>query len=368
MCGSREARNARETEAVELARRSRYDVVLTLLRRLNLVALIGGRLLEADAPVHPPFAREVTDAIEAARGRGGVFDMITLGVLGMLEKAGIRAMPLKGTALARDLYGDPGLRTSIDIDVLVGAQDLAHAVSVIAKMGWIAQERAPGGLPLLHETLVHPELPRIELHWRVHWYETRFAADALRRAERPAPGEPLRMQPADELASLLLFYQRDGFAGLRSPADVAAWWGNNHRRLGDGNATNVLARRYPSLSAPLTVAGDVLSGLVGVPLPPPRSAGLRQRWARAIANPFLDGDVAQIRANASLVDLLLAPADGHLSSIGRELDRTPVEKWIPDVAVGSPVAGLVRAEHAVRMLRRWTVASARALRRSRRGL
>lgn len=368
MCGLQGARHAREAKAVELARRSRYDVVLTLLQRLNVVPLVGGRLLEADAPVDQPFVREVTAAIEAARRRGSMFDLITLGVLGALEKAGIRAMPLKGSALARDLYGDPGLRTSIDIDVLVCAEDLAEAASVIAKMGWVAEERASGGLPLLHETLVHPELPRIELHWRVHWYETRFAADALQRAERSAPGEALRMQPADELASLLLFYQRDGFAGLRSPADVGAWWSANHGRLGDGNSIGAIARQYPSLSAPLTVAADVLSSLVGVPRPPSRSGGLRQRWAKALANPFLDGDAAQIRANASLIDLLLAPAHGHLSSVRRELDRTPVQKWIPDVAAESPVVGLLRAEHAVRMLRRWTVGSARALRRSRRGL
>ncbi|MGH2870783.1 MAG: nucleotidyltransferase family protein [Solirubrobacteraceae bacterium] len=361
MCGSREIAHARATEAVELGRRSRSDVLLTLLRRLNLVSLIGGRLLEAQAPVDGSFAREVTAAIDAARHRGSIFDVITLGVLGMLEKAGIRAMPLKGSALARDLYGDPGLRTSIDIDVLVTAQDLAHAASVIAKMGWVAQERASGGLPLLHETLVHPELPRIELHWRVHWYETRFAADALSRAQRPAPGEPLRMQPADELASLLLFYQRDGFAGLRSPADVAAWWSTNHARLGAGDSIDAIAGRYPSLSAPMTVAAGVLGGLVGVPVSPPRSVGLRQRWARALANPFLDGDVSQIRANASLIDLLLAPAHGHLASVRRELDRTPVEKWTPDAAAESPVVGLVRLEHAVRMLRRWTVASARVL-------
>lgn len=176
------------------------------------------------------------------------------------------------------------------------------------------------------------------------------------------------MQPADELASLLLFYQRDGLTGLRSPADVAAWWSANHGRLGDGNSIGAIARQYPSLSAPLTVAADVLSGLVGVPRSPPRSGGLRQRWAKALANPFLDGDAAQIRANASLIDLLLAPAHSHLSSVRRELDRTPVQKWIPDVAAESPVVGLLRAEHAVRMLRRWTVGSARALRRSRRGL
>ncbi|MGZ4330333.1 MAG: hypothetical protein ACXVXL_20250 [Solirubrobacteraceae bacterium] len=67
-------------------------------------------------------------------------------------------------------------------------------------------------------------MPRVELHWRVHWYEDRFAADALEPAERPVARAPLRMLPADGLATLTLIYARDGLSGLRTPADIAAWW------------------------------------------------------------------------------------------------------------------------------------------------
>src|SRR4029079_8012665 len=78
-------------------------------------------------------------------------------------------------------------------------------------------------LPRLHRELFHETLPPLELHWRIHWYEESFAAAALARAQPTNEGWR-RLQPADELASLLLFLARDGFAGLRQTVDVAAWW------------------------------------------------------------------------------------------------------------------------------------------------
>ena len=56
-----------------------------------------------------------------------------------------------------------------------------------------------------------------------------------------------RPAPADELAALLLYYARDGFAGLRLAADIAAWWDANGRGLPDG-ALDDLVGAYPALA------------------------------------------------------------------------------------------------------------------------
>jgi hypothetical protein len=81
------------------------------------------------------------------------------------------------------------------------------------------------GLPLLHFVLVHErgELPPVELHWRVHWYERSFARERLLPPAVDPPGD-WRPAPADELAALLLFYARDGFIDLRLASDLGAWW------------------------------------------------------------------------------------------------------------------------------------------------
>ena len=67
---------------------------------------------------------------------------------------------------------------------------------------------------MLHVRLLHDAgLPDIELHWRVHWYEAEFGALALARAES-GPDGVRRLRTEDDLAALMLYQARDGFAGL----------------------------------------------------------------------------------------------------------------------------------------------------------
>ncbi len=109
------------------------------------------------------------------------------------------------------------------------------------------------GLPLLHFVLTHErgELPPVELHWRVHWYERAFAR------ERPLPPSAVagdwRPAPADELAALLLFYASDGFVGLRLASDLGAWWDAYGAEL-RADGLEELLRSYPALAPVLPTA------------------------------------------------------------------------------------------------------------------
>ncbi|MGZ4287236.1 MAG: nucleotidyltransferase family protein [Solirubrobacteraceae bacterium] len=53
-----------------------------------------------------------------------------------MEAAGIRALALKGSVLARALYDDVAWRSAGDIDILVAAGDLAGAIEVVEAMDW----------------------------------------------------------------------------------------------------------------------------------------------------------------------------------------------------------------------------------------
>src|SRR5205814_8803590 len=98
----------------------------------------------------------------------------------------------------------------------VAPEHLKRAVEVVRELGYARPTDYvdSSGLPLLHFALVHErdELPPVELHWRIHWYETRFARERLLA---PDGAPDWRPAPVDELAALLLFYARDGFTGLR---------------------------------------------------------------------------------------------------------------------------------------------------------
>jgi hypothetical protein len=362
MCSTAARRQSRPYEAAELLESAQPEQITDLLRRLHLTVLVGRRLINAGLDLAPRLREEVEALTAVSRQRGGAHELATLAILDALEAAGIRALPLKGSVLARALYDDVGYRSAGDIDILVAASDLAGAINVVETMDWRWQRPSErrGELPVLHETLTHPALPRVELHWRVHWYEDRFADDALQRAERPDVRAPLRMMPADGLATLMLIYARDGLSGLRTPADIAAWW--DTRCAGEDLEALIesIGGAYPALKAPLSVGTAVLGPLVGLPTRSPSQQRFRWKVAAELATPFYEGGDAQVKANASLVDLLLAPPKGSGASLCRELQKVPKDLQRPLTRDDEFAVHRARWEHGLRLLRRWGLAVAPA--------
>jgi hypothetical protein len=356
ICGTSARRRARQDEISRLAGEVDGRRLVDLLVRTRLLVLVGGRLRELGLTGIAELERELDSFKAPAQRWGVVSELASLEVLGRLETAGIRAIPLKGSTLARQLYGDIAARTSIDLDILVAPGDLTGAIAAVEELGWRWLSDVPrtGGLPLLHETLIHPSLPRVELHWRVHWYERRFAADAVARAVKPAGDAPLEMEPMDGLIALMLFYARDGFAGLRYPADAAAWWDAKCAGSAGPRAAEVVADLYPGLAAPVSVASSLLAGLAGVPIERPHDLSFRWRVAAGLATPFLEGGRSQVEANAGLTDVLLAPRSAAGDAIRRVMRNMPVDPAGPPSSSPPPWRTLLG--HMLRVARRWALA------------
>jgi Uncharacterised nucleotidyltransferase len=354
-------REARAGEIAGLAARADAHLLIDLMDRLQVSVLLGSCLREAVAGLDPWLDEQIAMRTFAARRNGEAQEMVALGILASLSRVGIRALGLKGVVLARQLYGGAGARTSADIDILVSAADLAHAVEVVRRMGWQRKDPVPAGsgLPVLHEEMVHPELPMIELHWRVHWYETQFAADLLARAESPAPHQPLVMDPADGLAALTLFYARDGFSGLKMATDVASWWDSRCEAPDADAVIGAIAATYPELAGALWVATGVLGSLVGLPT---TFAGGPLRWqiAAELASPFTEPTAGHLGAIASLVDLLVTPRAGRVDSLRREVQKVPKGLERPLTPDDGLFAYLARSEHVLRVTRCWGMALASA--------
>jgi hypothetical protein len=355
LCGTVAARDAAVDEISVLLARVDCERLLRLLRRTGLVVQLGERLL-ALGRKFPELEEELQSVRGSARTWGTATELASLGVLDRLALAGIRALPLKGSILARELHGDVAARRSVDIDILIAPETLSDAVTALSEAGWrwLSDVRRIDGLPVLHETLVHASFPRLELHWRVHWYERQFAVDVLARAESSAPGEPLRMQPLDGLVTLMLFYARDGFAGLRFPSDAAAWWDLRCAEVDVGSPVTFVRQRYPALLAPVSVASKLLVELVGLPVDAGHEKEWRWRVATGLANPFLEGDREQMRANAGLTDLLLAPRRDAAGAIQRVLRNAPPRPTY--AAAAAPAPWRPSAGHVIRVAGRWTLA------------
>jgi hypothetical protein len=321
---------ARREAARERARRLACAVdwrrLTGTLRRRRLLTVLGPRILELAAEhAGEGFTRELEEALAEGRRSGAFLGLIATRAMADLNEAGIRSASLKGPLLGEAIYGELGRRPSSDIDLLVAPEQLHAAVEVIRALGYLppTDHVDARGLPLLHFALAHArgELPPIELHWRVHWYETRFARECLLApAAMQAPG--WRPAPAAELASLLLFYARDGFVDLRLACDVGAWWDAEGSRLRAG-ALVQLIDSHPALARVLAGAVAVAERVVGIPSGRLLDAGarpdLRGRLAARLANPNPHASLPQLYADVGMVDALLMPAGHFRAYVRRQL-------------------------------------------------
>jgi putative nucleotidyltransferase-like protein len=301
-----------------------YRLLAIELARRRLLPLIGSRAVEAGDDAVPEWFRDaVASARTAARARGLALDAATRELAGALGKAGIRALPLKGPLLAEDVHGDIGLRETSDIDLLVSASEIDAAVGVLRERGYSqpTDARRGNGLPDLHFGLHHPTLPSVDVHWRVYWYESAFSDRLLANAVADPDGT-LRAQPADLAASLLLFYARDGFHGVRLACDLAAWW-DKHGSALPPRFLEEHAARYEGIAPALTAAAVAVERVTGVPagdwLGEAAAPSRRVSAAARLADWTQDADRDQMAANISLVGGLLAPAGSAPEFARREL-------------------------------------------------
>jgi len=98
-------------------------------------------------------------------------------VLKLLSVAGIPVIPLKGPALAQELYGDPGLRVCVDLDILVPRSMVRRAFDLLRADGYRSEFCAGFFADLLLRHDIEYALRRndrgfefmVELHWGVLW-------------------------------------------------------------------------------------------------------------------------------------------------------------------------------------------------------
>jgi len=362
LVSTRAARAAGAARVHALAAAADGERLEQLARAQSLLPLVAARLREAAPSLVPDVLGERAAGItQETRHWGVAVEVMTERLAGALERSGIPAIALKGPIMARELYGDPGLRITSDIDLLVCRADFMRAVEILSDQGYSAESMVDwaGGLPLFEATLnpAEPWSPSVDLHWRLHWSDDGFSADALARSVPPEGRNPRLLAPLDLLAALLMIYARDGFWGLRGAADVAAWWDRHGEDMPAGGLDGTLAA-HPTLTDSIVAAATVAERLVGVPAArtvPGRAAG-RRSTARAVRLANWDGSVppSQMEAARLLADVLVSPPGSRRAAVARRAwpPATVVadthDRW---VRRGVPL-GLLRVYYATGIFRR----------------
>lgn len=146
--------------------------------------------------------------------------------------AGIHMISMKGPMLAMELYGDPSLRTSRDLDLMVAQEDLDRAGEILVSMGYELEFHNYSGTPLRLKfySMVDQEKHRvynkgdicIELHWKSDYQREQSFADLWeRREERQLMGRPVALMGRDDRhVALIIHAAEHGFMRLRWLLDL----------------------------------------------------------------------------------------------------------------------------------------------------
>ena len=221
-----------------------YDRLLQLLFSHGVAGVIGTRLTAA-APSQSPvgFRDRVNEELETWRRLSVLLEATTTRLIESLSRAGIRCLPLKGAFMVSDIYGDPGMRSTSDIDLLIEPGSYRKALAVLAGEGYIPSAYHPwlGDLPLFEGSLVSERgLPRSTCTGACIGMRT-SSQPATSIGQLPSRAAACGHQPIDELAGLLLHYSRDGLTGLRIPLDIGAWWDAHGDGLGPDALTDLIS-------------------------------------------------------------------------------------------------------------------------------
>jgi hypothetical protein len=317
LCGTRERRSAVADRIADLLRKIDYERLVERLREQRLLQLVGTRL-HAFAPDLVPgrFRQIAEEEVERSRRDASLLSHLAREFSRTLQERGIEPVALKGPLLAERIYEDPGLRaTPADLDLLVPCEQLDAAVELLTSdYGYTVHDptRWANDLPHYHYGLTPsaPLLPKLELHWRVHWYEEEFAPELIGRSIQAGGGARVPA-PADELAVLLAIYGRDGFVGLRMAADIATWWDRSGDQL-PPEALQPLLERHPRLREVWTSALIKAEQVVGLPrsalVGQTSSPSPRVRRAARMGNWRAEGDEGRIATDVTAIDMVLTPA------------------------------------------------------------
>jgi len=142
-----------------------------------LSATALGRI--AGLPIPQAVRQKLQEASDGCRMQAVTHCMLLAEVFKTFNRAGILAMPYKGPNLSQEMYGDPGLRQSRDLDLAVHQADVFKARTCLEEIGWKPDSDVFALTPrqlessLRHEydfVFVHARTGCIlEVHWRNKW-------------------------------------------------------------------------------------------------------------------------------------------------------------------------------------------------------
>jgi len=266
------------------------EALLARAAELDVFPLVFHRLRRSPHWPTDKVGPEWEERFRANAARNLLLDTEQERLLNLLKSAGVPALPLKGTRLAAQLYGDLALRAQVDTDIYVSPERLPAALEALEADGYrrltavglppkrlaatgdeftseCSLEKRAGPLPVL-----------VELHWRLLPLPAEEMRSACAGGALPAPLDFLY---------LCLQASADRWGTLKALVDLAH---RVRRQPPDWDALAAAGERL-GLARILGLTLHILLGYFDLAIPEGTlarldSAGSARLPRTAVANPF----------------------------------------------------------------------------------
>jgi hypothetical protein len=283
--------DARDEARIILGREIGWSRILRQATANDLVPLVTRNLRQLGFPGVPTPVRA---ELETSYRRNAIRNVLMRGelirVLKALGQVGVRAVPLKGLALAESLYGDMSLRTCSDLDVLVPRRAVGQVFEMLRAEGYDQADRCridPSDVEfLLRSSMEYAFTPRppafrsiLEIHWDIAW---RWRGDAAMLDDLWAEARPQvfwgveawTLSPEWELLYLAVHAARHHWQGLKWLVDIHEVC---TRAKFDWDTVTDKAHRF-GLERALGLSLSAAQALFGTALPPAYSERPLPSW------------------------------------------------------------------------------------------
>ncbi len=113
-----------------------WSELVRLAERHGVLPLAARNLIEHARGLPPEIERSLRSLYEANLRRSLWFSAELARILQHFERRQLRAVPYKGPVLAQSAYGDLGLRSFSDLDLLISPTDFEKAKQALAEIGY----------------------------------------------------------------------------------------------------------------------------------------------------------------------------------------------------------------------------------------
>ncbi len=149
-----------------------WRYLLYLAEFHGVTSLIAHNLVNSGlgSQVSPAFLEQFKQIYNNTLYKNIIFCAELENILTTFNQHGIAAIALKGAVLAEQLYGNPGLRTMVDMDILVKPEELPLANSLMQEMGYKQLITTQPWDHAFHEApfCKEAQFPLfIEIHWKL---------------------------------------------------------------------------------------------------------------------------------------------------------------------------------------------------------